>query len=193
MDMQRPSAPTTGSVEPPAKRAKVQVTHVEAPTTTTTVAAPFASQPPPGFQDLASSEDPFAVAGTVPITSRTDEPTGGGGGGGGGDVLLPEAEFAASLPQPEVTLQIRIPSDQTQMAWNFYGQIISHSTNVMSTIKTVKQELSKQHLNDMPVNKIQLKIPETGVFAKDGLTLAALNLGPTARLELVPRARGGRK
>lgn len=174
------AAPAIIDEEPAAKRAKVQVTHVEAPTT---AEAP-SIQPPPGFEAQATagaSDDPFAAAGTVPLTKADSDAT----------ALLPEAEFAASLPKPEVTLQIRIPNDQTQIAWNFYGQIVAQISNVMSTVKMVKQELAKQHLNDMPVNKIQLKNPVTGTFLKDGLTLAALNLGPTASLELVPRARGG--
>jgi hypothetical protein len=165
-----------GLVEPLAKRPKVQVTTVEAPV------VPPPPPPPPGFENaaaLAASEDPFAAAGTLPILKA---PSG---------ALLPEEEFAASLAKPEVTLQVRIPNDRTQIAWNFYGQIVAQTADVMSTVKTVKQELAKQHLNDMPINKIQLRNPATGAFMKDGLTLASLNIGPTATLELVPRARGG--
>jgi len=106
--------------------------------------------------------------------------------------LLPDVEFAASLSKPEVTLQIRIPNDPSQMAWNFYGQILSMTVNVMSTVKQVKAELSKMHLNGMPANKIQFKDPKTG-FLKDGKSLASLNIGPTATLEMVPKTRGGRK
>ena len=100
----------------------------------------------------------------------------------------------ASLPRPEVTLQIRVPNDPAQMAWNFYGQIVSLTIHCMSTIKLVKEELSRQHLNQMPVNKVQLKLVTTGAFLnKNNATLAALNIGPTATLELVPKTRGGRK
>jgi len=38
-----------------------------------------------------------------------------------------------------------------------------------------------------------LKSTGTGVFLKDSNMLAALNIGPTATLELVPRARSRRK
>lgn len=107
--------------------------------------------------------------------------------------LIPELEFAASLPKPEMTLQIRVPNDPTQMAWNFYGQIVSISTNVMTQVKMVKSELSSVHLNSLPTNKIQLKNPSTGAFLKDNLTLAAHNISPSTTLELVPRARGGKK
>ena len=100
----------------------------------------------------------------------------------------------ASLPKPEVTLQVRIPNDPAQMAWNFYGQIVSLTVHAMTNIKSVKQELSRQHLNQMPINKIQLKMVTTGAFLNNNnASLAALNLGPTATLELLPKTRGGRK
>jgi hypothetical protein len=110
-----------------------------------------------------------------------------------GKQLLPAAEFAASLSKPEVTLQIRIPNDPTQMAWNFYGQILSLTMNVMSTIKEAKADLSRLHLNDMPANKIQLKEPNAGFYNNNNATLAALNLGPTTTLEMLPKSRGGRR
>jgi hypothetical protein len=107
--------------------------------------------------------------------------------------LLSESEFAATLSTPEVTLQIRVPNDTTQMAWNFYGQIVSVTVSVMSKVKSFKQEISKSYLNDMPVNKMQFRSTTSGLFLKDNMTLAALNIGPTATLELVPRVRGGKK
>lgn len=106
--------------------------------------------------------------------------------------LLSESEFAASLTKPDVTVQIRIPNDPSQMAWNFYGQILSMTVNVMSKVKDVKAELSRTHLNGMPSNKIQFKDAQIG-FLKDSMTLASLNIGPTATVELIPKTRGGRK
>jgi hypothetical protein len=110
----------------------------------------------------------------------------------GENMLLSEAEFIATLSKPEITLQIRIPNDPSQMAWNFYGQILPMTVNVMTKVKTVKEELSRLHLNGMPANKIQFKYPNTG-FLKDSMTLAALNIGPTATVDLIPKTRGGRK
>jgi hypothetical protein len=133
-------------------------------------------------------EDPFAIAGVAPPAATTTTTTTAAQG-----ELLPEAEFAELLAKPEVTLQIRVPNDPSQMAWNFFGQIVSINVDVMTTIKGVKEEIARAHLNQIPVNKMQLKNAATKAFMKDGLTLAALNLGPTATLELVPRARGGRK
>ena len=133
-----------------------------------------------------SKEESFAAAATdaLPVQPEIKAAT---------TELLPEAQFAASLSKPEVTLQIRVPNDPSQMAWNFYGQIVSVTVSVMSKVKAVKAELLSVHLNSMPANKIQLKHPSTGVFLKDAKTLAALNIGPSATLELVPRARGGKK
>lgn len=176
------AAPTAGQVEPPAKRAKMQVAQLQAPTTT--IEAPKVPQPP-GFEAeamIGSTEEPFAAIGTAQAINEA---------GPESMTLIPEADFAATLSKPEVTLQIRIPNDRAQIAWNFYGQIVAQTVNVMSTVKTVKAELAKQHLNDMPANKIQLRNPSTGAFLKDASTLASLNIGPTASLELVPRARGG--
>lgn len=180
------AAPVPPSLEPAAKRPRIDaVTHVEAPPITH-VAAPNVP-PPPGFENAAeaasAADEPFASIGTGAAVSPKEA----------AGELLPEAEFAASLSKPEVTLQVRVPNDRTNMAYNFYGQIVSLSVNVMSTIKTVKQELSKAHLNSMPPNKMQLKNPATGAFLKDNTTLAAQNIGPSATLELVPRARGGRR
>jgi len=184
-------APPDTSAEPAAKRPRVG-TVTYAPSL---IAAP--APPPPektAGEDIAaapvapppvSNEESFAAAATGALPAQTESKA---------DIeLLPEAQFAASLNKPEVTLQIRIPNDPSQMAWNFYGQIVRVTVNVMSKIKAVKAELSSVHLNSMPANKIQLKNPSSGAFLKDAKTLAALNIGPSATLELVPRARGGKK
>lgn len=184
MGPQLPVAGKPEALEPEAKRPRVEVTTtVEAP-------PPLGLKPPPGFEAVttaasnnASVDDPFATAATLAHVGLSES----------GVELLPEAEFAARLPKPEVTLQIRVPNDRSQMVYNFYGQIVSTSVDVMSTVKAVKQKIAEAHLNGMPPNKIQLKTSDNGVFLKDGMTLAALNIGPTATLELVPRARGGRK
>jgi splicing factor 3A subunit 1 len=106
--------------------------------------------------------------------------------------LLSEEDFKASLDSPNVTLQIKIPNDSTQMAWNFYGQLVSIETNVMTKVKDVKTQLSQAHLNDMPGNKIVLKDPKGG-FLSNNATLASLNIGPIATLEMSLKQRGGRK
>ena len=105
--------------------------------------------------------------------------------------LLSESEFAASLDSPTVKLSVQIPQDPSNAKWNFNGQVVSLSVDVMSKIKTIKTELQGE-LGGMPVNKMQLKVENAG-FLKDGMTLARLNLGPSASLELIPKIRGGRK
>jgi hypothetical protein len=95
--------------------------------------------------------------------------------------LLSESEFAASLDSPTVRLSVQIPQDPSNAKWNFNGQVVSLSLDVMSKIKTVKTELQGE-LGGMPVNKMQLKVENAG-FLKDGMTLARLNLGPSASLD----------
>ncbi|KAG7357962.1 SWAP domain splicing regulatory protein [Nitzschia inconspicua] len=108
--------------------------------------------------------------------------------------LLSEEDFRASLASPDVTLQIKIPNDSTQMAWNFYGQMVTLQVNVMTKVKDVKAQLSQQYLNDMPANKIVLKdIKGAGGYLSNTATLAALNIGPTATLDMSLKQRGGRK
>jgi hypothetical protein len=107
--------------------------------------------------------------------------------------LLPANEFIASLDEPVVELQVRVPNDQVQQNWNFFGQTLTlASIDVTSKVKDVKDILSKSHLNGMPPNKIQLKDPNGG-FLSNNSTLATLNIGPTAILELKTKQRGGRK
>jgi splicing factor 3A subunit 1 len=168
-----------------------KITMVEAPPLPTAVRRDVA---PPGFDALAMPPiDPTAAALDESFAAGGGESTSPAAAAAAAAPLLSESEFAASLGSPEVTLQVRVPNDRTQVAWNFYGQTISQAVDVMSTVKDVKQRLSESHLNGVPANKIQLKSPATGAFLKDSMTLAALNIGPTASLELVPRARGGRK
>ena len=183
-----PPPPPPAGPGPAAKRPRVDmaITTVQAPpsmshaATPTTGYAPMTETATTVGED-ATSADPFAAgAAGVAATSAPAE-------------LLSAEDFAANLDKPEVTLQIRIPNDPTQMAWNFYGQVLSQTADIHSTIKTIKQTLSKTHLNDMPINKIQLRLPSGKFLNNNNATLAELNIGPTANLELQPKTRGGRK
>lgn len=105
---------------------------------------------------------------------------------------LSEADFAKSLPDPNIAINIHVPSDPNQASWNLNGQTISITIDVMTKVKTIKQQIQSQ-LGSMPVNKMQLKNSGVG-FLKDSLSLAYLNIGPNNNsLELLPKVRGGRR
>jgi splicing factor 3A subunit 1 len=191
LPVQRKEAPTGIESEPASKRPKITYApSIAQPTVLPPPPPPITEQmlPPPQPPLATEGEDSFmaSAAGAINVPTESSAMAGTA-------ELIPEEEFAASLSKPEVTLQIRIPNDPSQMAWNFYGQIVSLSTHVMSKVKTIKEQLSNTHLNGIPANKIQLKNVANGAFLKDANSLASLNLGPNITLELVPRARGGKK
>lgn len=103
---------------------------------------------------------------------------------------LSETDFVESLPDRNVKLNISIPRDTSNTAWNLNGQKISLEVDVMTSVKAIKESL-QTHLGSMPINKIQLKSPGIG-FLKDSHSLAYLNIGSTD-LEMVPKVRGGRR
>jgi len=112
--------------------------------------------------------------------------------------LLSAEEFIATLGEnPVLKVQIGIPNDATSQNWNFFGQtVMLEEINPRSSVRDIKEVLSKQYLNSMPVNKIQLKSSNgdaKGKFLNNNTTFAALNIGPTAVLELKSKQRGGRK
>lgn len=105
---------------------------------------------------------------------------------------MTEAEFARSLHDPNITLQVLIPLDSTNKAWNFNGQTLNLTVNVMTKVKAIKEKLQSQ-LGGMPINKMQLRNATIG-FLKDTATLAYCNIGHSnCYIELVPKTRGGRK
>ncbi len=105
---------------------------------------------------------------------------------------MSEADFADSLSSPMVDISIIVPNDTSYSSWNFNGQTINVSIDVMTKIKGLKQKLQPQ-LGGMPVNKMQLKSPDVG-FLKDAFSLAKLNIAShSPAIELVPKVRGGRK
>jgi len=124
------------------------ITSLSSQQQTPTLLATPSAQPPPPNQNDPDTE-------TIPTT-------------------LSEADFAKSLPSPTVTFSIQVPPSNNS-GWNFNGQSISVSVDVMPTIKAVKGWLASE-LGGMPVNKMQLKSAAQG-FLKDGATLAFLNIG----------------
>ena len=109
--------------------------------------------------------------------------------------MLSEAQFASKHPGA-VSVRVRAPVDDSNPAWGLMGQVVVLEVgSVMRSVKELKEQLSPQ-LGEMPVNKMQLKSLEQGVFLKDTQSLASYNLGDPDSpvvLELSVRSRGGRK
>jgi splicing factor 3A subunit 1 len=169
-------------VAPDAKRLKHEVTPAYGQVQLPPI-LPFTAPPPP--------PPPVAMpVATLPATSQpeleADQDTVPV------ETILSEMDFAKSLSSPNVPILIRIPEDSTYAAWNFCGQTISITVDVMATIKDIKQQIQSQ-LGGMPPNKMQLRKSNIG-FLKDNLSLAYYNVGPSNNsLELLPKVRGGRR
>ena len=171
---------------PDAKRVRTEMTFPTAQETSHPI--PTMAVPPPPTMAPVPPPPPAAasVAFTEPPPAATENDTETM------ETSLSEADFAKSLSDPNVTLVITIPNDSTYASWNFNGQQISFVVNVMSKVKSVKQEIQSQ-LGGMPVNKMQLKHLTAG-FLKDNVSLAYLNIGPNNnKLELLPKVRMGRR
>jgi len=107
--------------------------------------------------------------------------------------LLPAEEFLSTLSDPKnAVITVKIPNDSSSSKWNCDGREISVTMDVRTaTVKSIKQMCSR-YLGGMPANKMQLRWSSVG-FLKDRDSLAKLNIGPGATLDLVPKVRGGRK
>jgi splicing factor 3A subunit 1 len=172
-----PIVPMGDASSPLAKRARLEVTPPLPP-------PPSLPPPPTGMMPPPPHAGMMPPPGLPPdLSLPPEEPET--------RELMSESEFCASLDSPTVSLRIQIPGDPTNSAWNFNGQAVTLTVDVMSKVKAVKIEL-QSHLGGMPTNKMQLKHESTG-FLKDGVTLAHQNIGPSADLELIPKTRGGRK
>eukprot|EP00536_Pseudo-nitzschia_multiseries_P006626 jgi/Psemu1/296307/fgenesh1_pm.144_\ len=205
------SAATTTSTagknggEPPAsKRQRTTVAGVSASAPSqqqhkVTIAPQVVTRAPPVVTDAATTATATAAA-SRPTNDATTQPSSTDPSPPAKEeekILLSADEFIATLGggNPVVELQIRIPNDSSQQNWNFFGQTLTLTgVDVRSIVKDVKGILSKSHLNGMPPNKIQLKTTDAaGKFLNNNTSLAALNIGPTAMLELKTKQRGGRK
>jgi splicing factor 3A subunit 1 len=106
-------------------------------------------------------------------------------------VLIPAAEFAALHPGL-VTVHAVTPVDGSVTAWGLGGQTVDVVVPVTCTIKKFKEALSAL-LGGMPGAKQQLKAVTGGAFFKDTQTLAELNIGSDASVDLTVKTRGGAK
>ena len=105
-------------------------------------------------------------------------------------------------------LEIRVPlsSDNTNSSWNLNGQKI-HLKDISSsmTVQLIKQQIKSKLGGEMPINKMQIKDDESGVFLKPTFQLKDCGLTVSTGekvegqgddiviLHLVPKVRGGRK
>ena len=104
--------------------------------------------------------------------------------------LIPEEVFAARFSGP-ITIKVVTPVDTSagSSAWGLNGQIVEVNVPVTYSIKEVKSTLTDL-LGGMPATKQQLKATG-GAFYKDTQTLAGLNIGEGAVIELSVKTRGG--
>mmetsp|Transcript_2006 Transcript_2006/g.3640 ORF Transcript_2006/g.3640 Transcript_2006/m.3640 type:complete len:717 (+) Transcript_2006:90-2240(+) len=169
-------------VAPDAKRLKLETTSAYGNVPIPPI-QPFMVPPPPP-PPVATPVTTFPPTSQVELEPDQDTVTM--------ETTMSEIEFAKSLSNPNVPLLIKIPNDSNYAAWNFCGQTISITVDVMTTIKDVKQQVQSQ-LGGIPPNKMQLRKSNIG-FLKDSLSLAYYNVGPGNNiLELLPKVRGGRR
>lgn len=102
--------------------------------------------------------------------------------------LVSAEDFARRFPSP-VLVTVLVPAD-SESTWELRGQSLSVSISVTQSVKELKEQVGAL-VGGMPANKQQLKGPAG--FLKDKDTLAALNLGAGAVLELSVRSRGGKR
>ena len=96
-------------------------------------------------------------------------------------MLVPEQEFAARYPSP-ISVNVSLPGEGE-------GKVLSVSISVTNCVKDLKEALVG--LTGMAANKQQIR--HNGAFLKDPQTLAAVNIGDGATVEMIGRSRGGKR
>jgi splicing factor 3A subunit 1 len=107
--------------------------------------------------------------------------------------LVTEDEFAARF-SGAIMVQVSVPNDPSAGPWELNGQTLSLSLSVSASGRELK-ELLATSLGGLPINKQQVRRrdrPDLG-YLKDSQTLASLNVGDGALLEMTLRSRGGKK
>jgi hypothetical protein len=104
------------------------------------------------------------------------------------EALIPAGAFAAQHSGP-YTITVVVPVDSSS-AFNLQGQNVTLTVSAGLTVKDLKESLAG-HLAGLAANKQQLK--NYSGFLKDAASLAFLNIGPGAGLELSVKTRGGKK
>ena len=108
--------------------------------------------------------------------------------------LVSAEEFASRYDGP-INVNVNLPSDKSNEAWNLNGQTISISIDVRKSVKELREAITAM-LSDskMPTSKFQLKDLKSNAFLKDVASLAEMNIGHDyGHLELSLKSRGGKK
>mmetsp|Transcript_19271 Transcript_19271/g.31389 ORF Transcript_19271/g.31389 Transcript_19271/m.31389 type:complete len:836 (-) Transcript_19271:147-2654(-) len=106
--------------------------------------------------------------------------------------VVPEADFVKQHPGA-LTIKVVVPLDEKRANWKFNGQVLEVILpGVAEKVTSLKGRL-KTLLNDMPPQKMRLRVSNGGQFLKDQQTFAALNLSSGTMIDLGVKERGRRK
>ena len=137
---------------------------------------PLPMQPPPlpsSVQFMSAEADVYGQPGK---RARNEE-----------SMVVSAEEFASRYPHP-ITIYVSTPLDTSNPTWALTGESIAiPSVSVTMTIKDLKEVVTS--MIGIPTSKFQLKATDSTTFFKDSQTLAELNLGDQARVELSVKTR----
>eukprot|EP00466_Bigelowiella_natans_P021683 jgi/Bigna1/145972/aug1.106_g20680 len=123
---------------------------------------------------------------TMPASSQQQQPQQPAA------TVVPEADFVKQHPGA-LTIKVVVPLDEKRANWKFNGQVLEVILpGVAEKVTSLKGRL-KTLLNDMPPQKMRLRVSNGGQFLKDQQTFAALNLSSGTMIDLGVKERGRRK
>jgi len=106
--------------------------------------------------------------------------------------ILPEVDFIKQNPGA-LTIKVVIPLDEKRAQWKFNGQVLEVILpGVADKVSALKEKL-KPMLNEMPPQKMRLRVSNGGAFLKDQQSFASLNLKSGTIIDLGVKERGRRK
>jgi len=106
--------------------------------------------------------------------------------------VVSEAEFIQKHPGA-LTVRVVVPLDDKRSNWKFNGQVLEVILpGVGDKVSALKAKL-KEMLNEMPTQKMRLRVTGGGVFLKDAQSFAQLNLASGTMIDLGVKERGRRR
>jgi hypothetical protein len=106
--------------------------------------------------------------------------------------MVSEAEFIQKHPGA-LTVRVVVPLDDKRSNWKFNGQVLEVILpGVGDKVSALKAKL-KEMLNEMPTQKMRLRVTGGGVFLKDAQSFAQLNLASGTMIDLGVKERGRRR